>query len=194
MQLSPLDEEQGRWSVRCLVPVGSPTFLGHSWLCWQVLCACGTQPMKWQRCTCGKHPIQHSRKKQNPMRKKDGDLEGLHRNANLRNQSIPTWLGVKQGLRRKAAKCHLQRPSFVRVSLKVVRLSPTPMQHPIEQKRIPILGRMRTNGHPTSERVQRGIPVQNLPMQRDNWFRRNRMQRHLLDADGFPGEASLVLL
>ena len=68
------------------------------------------------------------------------------------------------------------------------------MLHQIEQKRILILGRMRTNGRPTSERVQRGIPVQNLPTQRDNWFHRNRMQRHLLDADGFPGEASLVLL
>ena len=131
---------------------------------------------------------------QNPMRRKDGDLEGLHRNANQQNQSIPTWLGVKQGLRRKAAKCHLRPPSFVHASSKVVRLNPTLMLHQIEQKRILILGRMRTNGRPTSERVQRGIPVQNLPTQRDNWFHRNRMQRHLLDADGFPGEASLVLL
>ena len=46
------------------------------------------------------------------------------------------------------------------------------------------LEHMRTIEHPISERVQRDIPVQNLPMQRDNWFHRNRMQTLLLGAGG----------
>ena len=56
------------------------------------------------------------------------------------------------------------------------------------------LEHMRTTEHPISERVLRGIPVQNLPTQRDNLYHRNRKQKLLLVAGGLLDVASLVLL